>query len=492
MLILIFVFIGYLGCRTLYRLYWHPLRRFPGPKLAATSRMYEFYHNVVHNGRYLWKIEELHKQYGSILRVGPNELHISDPTYFSEIYAGNSRKRGKDKYWLRMLITLSDSIAATGEHDLHLKRRNHLLRHFSKKSVMEIEPRIKPSIEKTMKILEQKGNSGEIFAIDSLLIAMGTDVISEYIFGNPLGFLDNPGLNNTLRDVLHSMSHYGPLMTFIPFGDKLRYIVPTSLLARLSSHIRVILENERLIRDICARGMQSLSASKKSTLFSSLNDPKIPLSERSLDRVTAESILFLLGGLKPRVTMFHLLSDQTVFLKLRDEVKQVLVHPTDYPSWTALEALPYLRAVIQEGLRLALVVVNRLALVATEETLVYKDWEIPPGTAVGQSMWFVHMNEEIYPEPRKFKPERWLSAEKQGRPLEKYFVPFLQGARDCMGKNLAYAELYVTVALLVRRFDMELYETGLPDVMPYRDGVITHQADGSQGVRVRVTKMLTE
>ncbi|RDW81515.1 cytochrome P450 [Aspergillus mulundensis] len=509
MLTLVLILFAFLICRSFYRLYWHPLSRFPGPKLAAASRIYEFYHNVIHTGRYIWKIEELHRKYGtsdafvpewtnfsgSIVRVGPNEVHINDPSYFSEIYPGNSQKRNKDKFYLRMLITLSDSTVATGEHELHQKRRNHSLKHFSKKSIVDIEPRLKPSIEKMMEIVQQRGSTGAVFCLDSLAMAMGTDVTSEYLFGLPLGFLDTPDRANTIKDVLFSMSHYGPLMTFIPFGDRLRHLVPTSFIARVSSDTRVVLENERVIRDICALKLQAPATPfSKFTLVDSLNDPTLPPSERTLDRITAESIQFLLAGTETTgwaiaVTMFHLLSERPMLLRLREEIKQVLVRASDYPSWTALEALPYLRAVILEGLRLSLVTINRFPLYDTENTLVYKDWAIPQGTSVSQSMWFVHMNEEIYPEPSKFNPERWLSA---GESLMRYFVPFLRGSRDCMGKNLAYAEMYVVVALLVRRFDMELYETGLPDVTPYRDGMITHKADGSQGVRVTVTKVLAD
>jgi hypothetical protein len=48
----------------LYRLYLHPLARFPGPKLAAVTRLYEGYYDIYHSGQYTFKISELHKQYG--------------------------------------------------------------------------------------------------------------------------------------------------------------------------------------------------------------------------------------------------------------------------------------------------------------------------------------------------------------------------------------------------------------------------------------------
>lgn len=49
-----------------YRLFLHPLAKFPGPKLAAITRYYEAYYDIVQNGQYIFKIEELHKKYGEL------------------------------------------------------------------------------------------------------------------------------------------------------------------------------------------------------------------------------------------------------------------------------------------------------------------------------------------------------------------------------------------------------------------------------------------
>lgn len=51
----------------LYRLYWSPLAGYPGPKLAALSNWYEFYYDVILQGKFTLHIQELHKQYGQVL-----------------------------------------------------------------------------------------------------------------------------------------------------------------------------------------------------------------------------------------------------------------------------------------------------------------------------------------------------------------------------------------------------------------------------------------
>lgn len=59
----------YYVSRTIYRLTLHPLAKFPGPKLAAITRLYEGYYDVIQEGQYTFKIAELHKQYGQSIIV---------------------------------------------------------------------------------------------------------------------------------------------------------------------------------------------------------------------------------------------------------------------------------------------------------------------------------------------------------------------------------------------------------------------------------------
>ena len=62
---LIIAFITYLASLAFYRLFLHPLAKFPGPRVAALTRYYEAYYDVVQNGQYTFKIAELHRKYGT-------------------------------------------------------------------------------------------------------------------------------------------------------------------------------------------------------------------------------------------------------------------------------------------------------------------------------------------------------------------------------------------------------------------------------------------
>jgi len=101
------------------------------------------------------------------------------------------------------------------------------------------------------------------------------------------------------------------------------------------------------------------------------------------------------------------------------------------------------------------------------------------------------MNSDIFPEPEKFDPTRWINPQPtknnpSGR-LDKYLTSFSKGSRSCLGINLAYAELYLTVACIFLRFDMKLFETTWEDVMLDRDFFIARPKVGSKGVRATIT-----
>ena len=100
------------------------------------------------------------------------------------------------------------------------------------------------------------------------------------------------------------------------------------------------------------------------------------------------------------------------------------------------------------------------------------------------STYIQHRNEDLFPDAETFNPDRWLGT--HNSELEKYLVNFSKGTRSCLGINLAKAELFLTLAMIFRRFDLELFETDRSDVDMAHDFFVPYTRQDSNGIRVVV------
>jgi cytochrome P450 len=161
-----------------------------------------------------------------------------------------------------------------------------------------------------------------------------------------------------------------------------------------------------------------------------------------------------------------------------------------------MEKLPFLTAVLKEGLRLGYGTTARSARIAPDTPLKLGDWIIPPGTPVSMTTPLTHHDESIFPNSNSFDPDRWLKADSSR--LEKYLLSFSKGSRACVGLNLAWAELYLCIVGVFGHFGsqdardlsdvgiLQLYETDATDVALASDMFFPVAKEGSKGIRVKV------
>ncbi len=229
------------------------------------------------------------------------------------------------------------------------------------------------------------------------------------------------------------------------------------------------------------------------TVFHSLrDDPDLPLSEKSLPRLVMEAHSLIGAGTLTSthmlsITTYHILANPPILGKLLEELEEAIPDIATPCPLQTLEQLPYLSAVISEGLRVSYGSVHRLQRVHPDDALIFRDWIIPPGTPVSMSSISMHDDESIFPEPRNFDPQRWIGPERDLR--QKHLFNFGRGARQCVGMNLAEAEMHVTLAAVFRKLgrQMQLYDTERErDVDVKHDFFVTNPSLDSRGVRVTV------
>lgn len=360
MLLLWFGFFSFIFGVVIYRLYFHPLSKFPGPKLAALTSLYEFYYNVVLGGRYLWEIERMHEKYGKniirdtgsyvntkhfrgpIVRITPHELHVADPNFYTEIYAGPTRRRDKDPRLVR-LAGQPTSMFATVDHGLHSSRRAILNSYFSKKSIAGLEDMIQGKVQKLVKRLSMACDQGTVVKLDAASSALTADIISEYAHGVSLDYLDDVNFNNEVADSILSLASVVHVLKFFPFLLDLSKFIPDKVLEKLWFHAANILRLQKLVRAQADVALQNGGkVDGQATMFGALCDPSLPVQERTLDRLQDEGFSLIGGGTETttgtlKIVMFHLLNEKALLLKLREELEQ-------YPSstWADLEKLPYM------------------------------------------------------------------------------------------------------------------------------------------------------
>ncbi|EXJ83291.1 hypothetical protein A1O1_06910 [Capronia coronata CBS 617.96] len=483
----------YLLAGGIYRLYFHPLAKFPGPKLAALTGWYEFYHDIIHRGCFIWKLQELHDRYGPIVRITPDELHIRDSDYYDELYAPASKKRDKYEGWVTMAGAPASSFA-TASHSLHRLRRSALNPFFSKRSVNQMESLIVANIERLCKRFEEAIKTAEVIRLDAAYMALTMDIITQAAFGETDNCLAEPDFKLAWKETVIAGSANGVFLRQFPWALPILKAVPLYVLQMLNPPAVSLLAWQHMVRAQVDAVIAENKAGEKShgTIFQALLDSDLPPEEKSADRLQDEAQTLVGAGSETTakslsVITFYLLDDRKKLDKLRAELKSVMPTPDSPVSLTVLEQLPYLTAVINEGIRLMYGVTTRLPRVSPNEPLKYKDWIIPPGTPVSESNYFVHMDRAIFPNPEQYDPDRWLRAAKEGFRLDRYLVSFSKGSRMCVGINLAYAELYLTLAIIMSRFDMENFETSAEnDIRIDRDLFVGVPKEGSKGVRAKI------
>ncbi|KAI1170436.1 trichodiene oxygenase [Nemania sp. FL0916] len=421
----------YYATLVFYRLFLHPLARFPGPKLAGISRWYEGYYDVVQHGQYTFKIADLHKKYGPIVRISPHELHINDHAFIDQLY----RQDGIwDKYgWAVDAFATQGAGLLTPQHDLHRARRQPLNPFFSKAKVHSRQEMLERYLDKLCARISAFANTGQTFNLGAAITAFTRDVAFDYILGKSYRSLDADDFDEVMLSATRGSGQFWRLGKHMRFIGPMLKALPTDWVIKHGDHVtkiffRFLKQNlEDTERLVAAKGRLESDASN---IVYEIMNSSLPASEKTTSRVFDEVAVITGAGYETtagalRTALYHVYDKKPILERLRAELAII-----DTRDLKALEQLPYLKAVLMEGLRISPALGTRLSRIAPDRDLMYGPWRIPAGTPVGMTLVILHSDENIYPEPRSFNPERWLGLD--GGP--KSFAPFLKGTRACLDR----------------------------------------------------------
>ncbi|KAK8113857.1 hypothetical protein PG999_005926 [Apiospora kogelbergensis] len=425
-----------------------------------------------------------------IVRISPNELHCNDINFGDEIYAVGGRKRDKPLHQVNGSI-LNLAEFGTVDHDLHRLRRAPVGRFFSRSMISRLEPDIKTLVRKLCdKLLAQKGVPA--FDIAVAYSCFTADAISGYAFGQNFGLLDQKGWEPNFHEPTLSSLRPGLLFRFFPFLKNLAELatVFVDYLPRVHGPLHPRIANQHPAPDPADQGGPRCRAIGGQGAPNHLCGAVLAAEALGIVGAGTETTSWTLA-----VITYHLLDEPQLLDRLTRELQDAQIDPMDLPHWTELEKLPFLKIVIQEGLRLSYGVSARTARVATQEDLLYHgEWNkksldlvIPRGYAVGMSSAIVHHDEHIFPDSYRFAPDRWCEGCELWTPdAERGMFSFSKGSRSCLGMNLSLCEMNLALAALVLRVlpHMRIYETDESDLRYDHDMFIPMPKSDTKGVRV--------
>ncbi|KAG4255729.1 hypothetical protein FPRO03_04677 [Fusarium proliferatum] len=439
--------------RAVYRLYFHPLSKFPGPRSAAISRQWQA--NIVKKGFPEKEYEKLHKQFGTkALRIGPNHLHISDSSLYKVIYS-QANPFPKEQAFYDTFESHHTTFSET-DAQLHKQRRKLLSPLFSKSGVSKLEPLILEKVEETKEKVNRICKHGPINMWPAFR-CMTVDIISEFSFGTCINMInEDPDTFNS--EYLKAME-VASALPFLRYYSTMQWLlgkcVPISIAVNFSPILRQTEKMVGIIVDSYHNYAQRTTNSRFPVLFDNLQ--ALPADSQKAEAINT----FIAGSDTTAFTLvtalYHILRLPEVEKALTESLDEVFGGSQSVPSLVQLEQTKYLRACVNEALRLAMSVPGVLPRVVPKRSqpFVIDGKVVPPGTVVGMSAYTMNTDPQIWgQDAHSFNPARWLGP--NAKELETHMCTFSKGARQCIGINVAYAEATIALAHFFYNFKMEL------------------------------------
>ncbi|KAF4334738.1 cytochrome P450 monooxygenase [Fusarium beomiforme] len=477
----------------IYRLYLSPLAHFPGPKLAALTGWVEVWYDIVIGGQFTMQIEKWHKKYGPIIRIKPNEVHISDPDFYNELFTTTAAYQKPDDW--RYRFGYGTALFDTSDHVHHNQRRAPLATFFSRSKILSFSSVMQEHIDGLVNRLQNKYR-GQVVCVNKAFDALTMDLIGFYAFGLDYHSTEYPNFDAPYYAVTEDVARMVHVAGHFPWVVTILQALPQKLLAFLSPPLKKTSKFQKEINSQIHKIVngQNHMNMEHSTIFHAILNSKLDPSELTEKRLGHEAGSLVGAALETSkmtasLAVYYVLAKPEIYKKLKEELNAAMPDPEKSLSVPELEQLPYLSAVIKEALRLSIGVSQRIRRYSDNQPIYYGKYVIPPGTVFGMCHWEQLRDPRIWDRPTEFLPDRWLGDEPKalnGQPLAKYFVPFHRGTRMCLGKEMGMAQLNMGLATLFRRLDLELFESGQDTVDIVADYFVPLVKEGSKGVRVLV------
>ncbi|OTB12190.1 hypothetical protein K445DRAFT_321192 [Daldinia sp. EC12] len=444
-----------------YQLLLHPLRNYPGPLLAKLTNGYTGFFAAKRDLHIqIWKT---HQKYGPVVRIGPNKLVFNSAAALRDIYQ-NDRVTKPPTYLATQTKAGAHSIWNSLDRSMHRRKRKLVERATANASMRVFEPLMIEQVDTFIRRLASNDGKQPIDVKDRSSY-LSFDIIGLLSFGYPLQLQTNEE-NQFLVKQLTKANHRMNVFMQIPMIP--RY--------KLQNYINLLF---RQGREKTARLIETMIRTRMATdvhahrdLYSYVADAINAKDDEGLrlGDLWYEAFFFIIAGgdtsaTALSATLFYLSRNPECYSRLAKEIRTTFQSGNDICAKTVANC-PYLRACINESLRMSPPSPGTLwrHLAPEEECngpFIVDGHVIPKGTVVGVNTYSLHHNEEYFPGPFRYDPERWLITTdfEEGiaakKVINEAFAPFSTGPRGCAGKPMAYLELSLALSKIFWYYDFE-------------------------------------
>ncbi|KAI3339442.1 cytochrome P450 [Ustulina deusta] len=439
------------GSIIIYRRYFHRLRTFPGPPLAAITKFWHVWKSS--GGKNHLVVEELFKRYGSIIRTGPEELTIIDAAIPHIIDSPKSQFTKATFYDVLLPVVAISATRSVGDHDA---RRRIWNQGFSPKALASYEN----LILRYAKLLADQIES-ELYEKDSTTSSQGAvinvtdwfswfafDVMGEFAFSRSFQMLQDKKWHSKIRLLVDGMNA-GNSLALVPW------------LAQLGKSIRPRMS---LVKDWdsmlqwCRECMDERlqMRGERHDLSRWLIDAYVENGSQQTDLawLHGDAVTIIVAGsgtvsVGLTFAFYQLAHDPSQQEKLFNEIKDVDIYDRGQ-----IQNCSHLTAFINETLRLHPPVPTGGHRVTPPSGITINNKYIPGGVTIMAPKYSIQRLESSYENADQFIPERWtvrpdLVKDNRG------FAPFSQGKFSCLGKPLAMIEMRLVISSLLKKFKIE-------------------------------------
>ncbi|RWA04439.1 hypothetical protein EKO27_g10667 [Xylaria grammica] len=459
-----------------------PLKKYPGPPLAAWTNYWRMYH--AYKGSMHVITKELHNKYGPVVRMGPNYLDIDCSSLIKTCFDRNGVWKKSELYAVSGVLhngKITYNIFSETDSAAFIRMKKPIAKHFSTSAVLPFQRHIDSVLAHFVrKIDERYGSMGDeetgIFDFGKWMHYLAWDMVGKVTYGRRIGYLDyGYDFDGTLSKAEKAVDY----TVTIGMQPKLDSLLDKNHLYRIGPPTMLSLVNlsvQHLMRRYTG-GDQ--------------HDGKLDFLDRYLkakaenpdvvddDRLLSYLLVNMAAGADTVAatlrTIFYLcLRHPAAWARLENEVLSAPFAQQgtmDLPvSFAQARALPYLEAVVRESLRLWPGNCFSMERYVPAGGITLPDRSfVPEGVLLGFNAWVMHRNTTTWGQDAEaFRPERWLRDEAGGEMEGEYRerltemnnndLSFGGGLRKCIGQNIGLLEVYKTVATLVALYEFELLD----------------------------------